>query len=64
MQAIKTAYLCPTNVRGSRIKASTGAGSIFVSYDHSLNLTENRTERDATGWYRLVSETVLMTVTP
>ena len=37
MQAIETKYLGPTNVRGSRIKASCGRGSITVSCDDALN---------------------------
>jgi hypothetical protein len=41
MQAIKTAYLGPTNVRGSRIKASCAAGSITLHYDDSLNSDRN-----------------------
>jgi hypothetical protein len=41
MQAFHTRYLGPTNVRGSRIKASAAAGSQTVSYDHALNLEEN-----------------------
>jgi hypothetical protein len=41
MQAIKTAYLGPTNVRGSRIKASCAAGSITLHYDDSLNSDAN-----------------------
>jgi hypothetical protein len=36
-QAITTKYLGPSNVRGSRIKASAAAGSVIVSYDDSLN---------------------------
>lgn len=41
MQAIQTKYLCPTNVRGARIKATAAAGSIIVGYDHALNSEEN-----------------------
>jgi len=34
MQAIETKYLCPTNFKGARIKASSQAGSITVPYEH------------------------------
>lgn len=34
MQAIRTVYLCPTNSRGSRIKASCAAGSVIVPYEY------------------------------
>jgi len=41
MQAIVTKFLGPTNVRGSRVKASAAAGSITLSWDHSKNPTGN-----------------------
>jgi hypothetical protein len=41
MQAIRTQYFGPGNVRGSRIKATAAAGSLTVGYDHRLNLTAN-----------------------
>lgn len=41
MQAIVTKYLCPTNVRGSRYKATCQAGSITVSADAGLSLDDN-----------------------
>lgn len=41
MQAIRTRYSGPTNTRGSRIHAKCEAGSLSVSYDHSLNSEEN-----------------------
>lgn len=43
MKAIITKYLCATNNRGSRIKASCGAGgvSVVVPYDHELNGQDN-----------------------
>lgn len=41
MQAITTKYFGPGNVRGSRVKAECEAGSITVSWDHSLNVEEN-----------------------
>lgn len=37
MQAIQTKYLCPTNSRGARIKATAAAGSITISYPHELS---------------------------
>lgn len=40
MQAIKTKYLPATNTKPSRIKAECEAGSITISYDHSLNIDE------------------------
>ena len=41
MKAIKTHYLPCTNSRGSRVKATAEAGSITLSWDHSLNTEEN-----------------------
>ena len=41
MQAIRTRYFGPTNVRGSRIQAKCEAKTIYLSYDHALNLDEN-----------------------
>ena len=37
MQAIITKYLCPTNTKGSRIKASCAAGSVTIDYPHELS---------------------------
>ena len=37
MQAIETKYFGPSNVKGSRIKATAQAGSVTVGYDHALN---------------------------
>ena len=37
MQAIQTKYLCPTNTRGARIKATCAAGSITIDYPHELS---------------------------
>lgn len=37
MQAIKTKYLSATNTKPRRIKAECEAGTITISYDHSLN---------------------------
>lgn len=41
MQAIVTKYLCPTNFKGSRYKATSQAGSITVSADDALSLDDN-----------------------
>jgi hypothetical protein len=41
MQAIITKFLPPTNVRGSRYKASCERGSLTVDADHALNAEEN-----------------------
>lgn len=40
MQAIQTKYIGPTNTRPSRIKAFCEAGSVTVSYNHSLNSSD------------------------
>ena len=41
MQAITTKFLCCTNYRESRIKATCEAGSLTLGYDHGLNEEEN-----------------------
>jgi hypothetical protein len=41
MQAIRTRYFGPSNVKGSRIQAKCEARTIYVGYDHALNLDEN-----------------------
>jgi hypothetical protein len=41
MQAIKTKYLGPTNVRGSRVKAECDAMSIIISWDDALDIEAN-----------------------
>lgn len=41
MQAIVTKYLCPTNHRGARIKATAQAGSITVPWAYELDVAEN-----------------------
>jgi hypothetical protein len=41
MQSIRTRYHGPTNTRPSAISAKCEAGSIRVSYDHSLNIADN-----------------------
>jgi hypothetical protein len=38
MQAIHTKYYGPTNFRGSRIKASCDAATIWVPYSHQFSL--------------------------
>lgn len=35
MQSIRTKYHGPSNVRGSRIKATAAAGSVTVGYSHA-----------------------------
>jgi len=40
-QAIVTKYLPPTNLKGSRIKATAAAGSLTLPWDHALNSEEN-----------------------
>jgi len=40
-QAIETKYLCPTNFKGSRIKATCARGSITVHCNDALNAEEN-----------------------
>lgn len=44
MQAIRTRYHGPSNVKGSRFSAQCEAGRIYVPYDHALNLDENHAE--------------------
>ncbi len=41
MQAIQTKYICPTNFRGSRIRAKCEAMTIFLTWDDALNAEEN-----------------------
>src|SRR5271169_5698843 len=41
MQAIETKYFGPSNVKGSRIKATAMAGSVTVEYDHALDSEGN-----------------------
>lgn len=55
MQAIRTRYIGPSNVRGSRVKADCEAGSVTLSWDDALNADQNHTAaRDALlsklGW--------------
>ena len=44
MQAIQTKYFGPTNVRGSRIKATCQARSRIYSWDDALNPSANHTK--------------------
>ena len=37
MQAIRTKYIGPGNVRGSRVKATAQAGSLTLGWDDALN---------------------------
>lgn len=41
MQAIRTKYYGPSNVRGSRIQASCEGKTIYVPYNHALNSDAN-----------------------
>ena len=55
MQAIQTKFLPYTNFRPSRVKAWCDAGSIVLSWDHTLNVDENHAKAanalaDKLGW--------------
>jgi hypothetical protein len=55
MQAITTKYIGPTNFKGSRVKAACQAKSITLSWDDSLNASDNhtlaaRTLAEQMGW--------------
>jgi hypothetical protein len=41
MQAIITKYIGPSNVKGSRVKASCQAGSVTLHWDDALNVFGN-----------------------
>lgn len=41
MQAIQTKYFGPSNVKGSRVKATCAAKSIFLDWDDALDSLEN-----------------------
>lgn len=41
MQAIRTRYIGPTNTKPSKIQAKCEAKTIYVYYDHGLNIDEN-----------------------
>ena len=54
-QAIVTKYLGPTNVCGSRVKATASAGSVTLHWDDSLNSDANHARAakalaDKYGW--------------
>ena len=54
-QAIVTKWLCPTNFRGSRVKATAEAGSVTLSWNHALNPEANHAKAaaalaDKFGW--------------
>lgn len=42
-QAITTKYVGPSNVRGSRVKATASAGSVTLHWDDALNSEQNHT---------------------
>lgn len=55
MQAISTKYIGPSNVRGSRIKATCEAGSLTIGYPHELSGEDCHRKaaealRDKLGW--------------
>lgn len=41
MQAIRTRFHGPTNIKGPRISAKCAAGSITLGWDYALNSEEN-----------------------
>lgn len=41
MQAITTKYIGPSNVKGSRVKATAAAGIVTLHWDNSLNSDDN-----------------------
>lgn len=40
MQAIISKFLCPTDTKGARIKATCERGSLTISYNHDLRIGE------------------------
>jgi hypothetical protein len=55
MQAIRTKYHGPSNVRGSRVSAQCDAARIIIGWDHRLNSDGNHANAAATlaaklGW--------------
>ena len=57
MQAIETKYLGPSNVRGSRVKATCEAKTIILDWEDRLNPEENHLSAAGTlaarlGWGR------------
>lgn len=54
-QAIITKYFGPRNVRGSRVKATAKAGSVYIGYDDELSTEQNhllaaRVLANSYGW--------------
>lgn len=54
-QAIVTRFLGPTNHRGARVKATADAGTVTVSWDYALGISENHERAafalaDKLGW--------------
>ena len=43
MQAIQTKFLGATNHRGSRVKATSAAGSLTLSWDYGISNEDNHT---------------------
>jgi hypothetical protein len=41
VQAIVTKYIGPSNVRGSRVKATASAGSVILTWNDALNSEDN-----------------------
>ena len=41
MQAIRTRYFSASDTKGSRIQAKGSGGSIYVGYDHALDIEDN-----------------------
>lgn len=52
-QAITTKFLGPTNVRGSRVKATAEAGSITLPWNYSLGVEGNHREAAAKLCFKL-----------
>jgi len=55
-QAIVTKYFGPTNVRGSRVKATAQVGSVFVGWNSAFNSEANHKAAAVAlaqkhGWY-------------
>ena len=55
MQVIKTIYRQPTNTSASKMQAICAAGSVIISYNHSIDFADNHREvcealRDKLGW--------------
>jgi len=45
-QSIVTTFYGPTNTRGSRVKATSDAGSVWMNWKHELNCSENHQQSD------------------